>query len=255
MSEPDLLTSATGAAQQESLWHRAPAWRNLTITATIMTFAALVSLQLLAPQADSPVQVAAGPAAAAAELPTDQPPPAAQHPLVQAPEPSQQTTSVPLPAAPARHDAIVPQERMASVNAPAMPAQAAEPSDSCPITLSPQAQPMGGGVVVGFEGVLAAQRRAAGNERSIGGPINPAFANTPRAIVRMDGSETGATGQIAVLPPGMTVNIGDHVTFDGIHRDLTMPCGFVPPLVTADNGPAQPGDNLQAGPNAQAAPQ
>lgn len=97
---------------------------------------------------------------------------------------------------------------------------------------------MGGGVVIGYQGTLAAQRRLSANERNLGGSINPAFANTPRAIVQPDTSMPGTERQIVVVPPGITVGIGDHITFNRIHRDANMPCGFVPPLITSDSGPS-----------------
>jgi hypothetical protein len=121
---------------------------------------------------------------------------------------------------------------------PAQPATATQPETTCGITISSQVLPMGGGVVVGYEGTLAAQQRMFANERAMGGPITPAFANTPRAIVHTDGSAPDAGGQIVVVPPGMTVGIGDHITFNNAHRDASIPCGFLPPLVTSDSGPA-----------------
>ena len=98
---------------------------------------------------------------------------------------------------------------------------------------------MGGGTVIGYEGAAEAQQRMLANERAIGGPINPAYANTPRAIVRTDGTPPGGVAQIVVLPPGVTVNVGDRITFNSAHRDMSMPCGYIPPLLATDTGPSQ----------------
>lgn len=259
MSEPSLLPSAVAAARQESLWDKAPGWRNLTIAATALTFAALALPLGLPQQTNSvpPVQVKAAPAHIVAELPHVQTPPPVTRAVARIPGPSQSTVSSQehLLTPPTGHHAVAPREQTASLAVQPAPALATDSTNVCPITLSPQAQPMGGGVVIGFEGALAAQQRMAANERLMGGPINPAFANTPRAIVRTDGSSPGGPSQIVVLPPGMIVGIGDHIAFNGIHRDMTMPCGYAPPLVTADSGPSQPAANLQPAANAQAMPQ
>ena len=99
---------------------------------------------------------------------------------------------------------------------------------------------MGAGVVIGFEDPQAAQTRMRANESINGAPISPAFASTPRAIVRLDGSVPGAQAQIVVLPPGMIVNRGDHISFNSRHRDPSAVCAYIPPLATADNGPSPP---------------
>jgi hypothetical protein len=130
---------------------------------------------------------------------------------------------------------------------------AAQPQVACGISIGTQVLPMGGGIVTGYEGALVAQRRLAANERSVGGPINPTFANTPRAIVQPDENPLGAQRQIAVVPPGMTVGIGDHVTFNGIHRDAGMPCGYVPPLITSDSPAASPTDHAAGAQSSQIA--
>jgi hypothetical protein len=165
VSEPGLLPPP---APQESLWEQAPAWRNLTIAATLLT-------------------------ATAAALP------------------------------------------LALPGQPDQAAQRPRAVESCAITFATEARPMGTGVVTGFENPDTARQRMLNNEKANGGPISPAFAGTPRAIVQMDGD---GGSQIAVVPPGMEVHVGDRIAFNAIHRDAAAPCAFVPPLVTADNGPA-----------------
>ena len=229
MSEPGLL-QAESAARQDNLWEKAPAWRNLTIAASLLTLAAVATPMLLpqaqdtAPQTPSPKVSLAAPTAKLSAVPKESPAPPAQI----AP-PATPKVAAPQTAAPAQHVAV----------APAQPAANPIPSAACAINLSTQAQAMGGGTVLGFENAQEAQLRMRTNEQSMGGLINPAYAITPRAIVRPDGSVPGGMSQIVVVPPNMTVNPGDHITFSSIHRDTSMPCGFIPPLVTADTGPAQ----------------
>ena len=249
MSEPGFLPSADVAARQESLWDKAPAWRSLTVAASLLTLAAVATPLLLSLPADieHPAPPKAAPARVAAAMPDA---PAPSHAALASPVPSPPsmppprtkaahsvTAPQPLsePAMTIDHPAAAPPTQMALVPAP--PAAATQPQAACGIAISSQVLPRGGGVVIGFEGTLAAQQRMFANERVIGGPITPAFANTPRALVQIDGSAPDAGSQIVVVPPGMTVGIGDHITFNAIHRDASIPCGYVPPLVTSDSGP------------------
>jgi hypothetical protein len=166
------------AAGRESLWNRAPAWRNLVVTATFLTAAALAAL-ILAPQEEAaPQDLAPVQVTSAVSLP-------------------------PLPAAPA-----------CSLNWPAGTG--------------------GAGVVIRFLPPMQAQRRVLNNQQAIGGPINPAYALTPRIVVHTDGGDN----QIVVLPPGVMARVGDRVSFDGIHRDPGSACAYIPPLLTSDAGPA-----------------
>jgi hypothetical protein len=97
---------------------------------------------------------------------------------------------------------------------------------------------MGTGIVIGFVPPLQAQRRLLNNQRAQGGPINPAYALTPRVIVQMDGAPAGNGGQIVVVPPGMSAQIGDRIAFHGIHRDRNSACAYIPPSLTANAGAA-----------------
>jgi hypothetical protein len=271
MSEPGFLPSAVVAARQDSLWDKAPAWRSLTVAASLLTLTAVATPLLLPSPADSehPAQPRAAPVRVAADMPGA---PAPSRTALPSPAPSQRSTppskTIPKPAKSTAHRAPTPPMRTASLPAhpvtapqpiqesanttehpaaapsmqtallPAQPATATQPEATCGITISSQVLPMGGGVVVGYEGTLAARQRLFANERTMGGPINPAFANTPRAIVQTDGSAPDAERQIVVVPPGMTVGIGDHIAFNNLHRDASIPCGYVPPLVTSDSGPS-----------------
>jgi hypothetical protein len=230
--EPAPLAHQTEAA---SLWQRAPAWRNLVVAATFLTAAAL-ALPQLAPEPETPPQA---PARLAAVTPVAATPPAAMPvaPPIVAPVQREVVASVP-------SQAPVPQPAAPQVQAqPAMPQVQAQPvpaenAQACSISLPYQARAMGTGVVIGFERPARAQARMLNNQRQVGGPINPAYAMTPRMIVRMD---RGGQDQIVVLPQGQAAQIGDRVSFNGIHRDPGSVCAFVPPLLAGNAGPAAEG--------------
>jgi hypothetical protein len=67
------------------------------------------------------------------------------------------------------------------------------------------------------------------------GVIDPAYADRPAVIVRLDSGRD----QVGRLPPGLSVNIGDRVTLQGLYRNTALPCHYVPNVVTADLGPAK----------------
>ena len=259
MSEPGLQPAAVAQARQDGLWDKAPAWRTLTIAASLLTLAAVAVPMLLPPPAETGSGARpASPQLAAAAPNLSAPPHVSPAPAI-AP-PANTTPPAAISSPPVAHH-VSPPVRTASLPAhpqatpvpetAALPDHAtAQPQVACGITIGTQVLPMGGGIVTGYEGALAAQQRLAANERNVGGPINPAFANTPRAIVQMDGT---AQRQIAVVPPGMTVGIGDHITFNGIHRDAGMPCGYIPPLVTSDTPAAKPADHAAGAQSSQIA--
>jgi hypothetical protein len=234
------------AAPHDTLWQRAPGWRNLVVTATFFTAAAL-AMPLLAPQEEA---VPAAPVRAISAAPANQasapvaatsivaPPPARQERSVAA-APSAPVTQVPAPQAPRPQPLAslplppaAPQPQTQAQPAPAENAQA------CSISLPYEARAMGTGIVVRFEAPARAQQRMRNNQLAVGGPINPIFALAPRMVVRMDGASPGAPDQIVVLPPGMSARIGDRISFNSIHRDPDAACAFIPPLLTTNAGPA-----------------
>ena len=86
-------------------------------------------------------------------------------------------------------------------------------------------------------GFLSPERAAAllaQTEAQMGAKINPAFIANRRAMVGVRGLE-GSRRVVALVPAVMAIKQGDHVAFTGGHRDATLPCNYVPNLIS---GPA-----------------
>jgi hypothetical protein len=190
---------------RESLWQRAPAWRTLTVAASFLTLAA-VAMPLLDPGGEE-IVLAAVEVTPAVGLPP-LPPPAQARP----------------PARPASH---------ASVVRPAPP-----PADatSCGLNAPSTPRAMGGATIVGF--FTAEQSQATFRNRAgmRGGEPSPTYLGNLWVRIHPDGAAPGVV-RGTVLPAGMQVAIGDHVRFDGAYRDPSLPCHFVPSLITRNDGP------------------
>lgn len=63
-------------------------------------------------------------------------------------------------------------------------------------------------------------------EKQIGVKISPAFADLKRVLVV--GEEDQKFQTLAAIPPSMTLGIGDLVAVIGRHRDVSLPCNFIP---------------------------
>jgi hypothetical protein len=111
------------------------------------------------------------------------------------------------------------------------PRDGASPS-ACSLTLPDHAAAQGGGTVTGFEDREKSLARVAEVEKSVGGRIDPAYADSPRVVVKLDGGRS----QIFIAPAGMQVQLGDRVTLQGGARNPALPCHYVPPLIVADQG-------------------
>jgi hypothetical protein len=202
---------ASGASEQ-SLWNKAPAWRNLIIAASFLTLAAMVLPTLLpAPQAPAPLERTSLPQHEAAAAPVSVAPP--QH-------------LAPAPAAP-HH---VHRTHLAA----SAPAPAAAPSSSVCALHQPAAPlPMGYGVIIGLEDPDFSRADVARREARLGGAIDPHYLGDLRAVVRQDGGRVQAFD----VPRGMAVHVGDHVTLQNSYRSADQACSYIPILVTADSGP------------------
>jgi hypothetical protein len=121
-----------------------------------------------------------------------------------------------------------------------MPAMAivprGEPS-GCQLSVPSHAAQLGGGTVVGFERHDISVARVASTEKTIGGHIDPAYADTLRTMVSLDSGRT----LVFVAPVEMQVRLGDRVTVQGLAQSAGQPCGYVPPLIVTDLG--QPHQN------------
>ena len=103
------------------------------------------------------------------------------------------------------------------------------PAGSCPI--ANWSSPGGGGTVVGFMSASQAASLLARTQASVGASINPAFLHNARAVIGVPDAHSGRKA-IALVPAGLTVKPGDRVTYAGGFRDPSLPCNYVPPLIS-----------------------
>ena len=203
MTEP--LPQADAQPQNASLWDKAPAWRTLTVTASLLTLAAVATPLLLPGPADRPVKPALAADAGKLLLPKPVPTPTPRNDVALA------------TPAPVRHAAA--------------PAQQA----SCALKQSATApRLLGFGTVVGFEDRALAMARIRFTEQQSGGRIDPAFIDNPRVVVK------SPAGQLRtfILPNTMRVQIGDRVMVQNGYRNAALPCNYVPNEIASDIGPA-----------------
>jgi len=85
----------------------------------------------------------------------------------------------------------------------------------------------GEGVVEKLLDPAEAMALLAQTEASTGAPINRAYVNNTRAVLRI------ANGREATVhvPPGMSVAVGDRVAYQGSYRSPDEACSYVPNLV------------------------
>jgi len=242
VNELGLLQSAEGGPQ-DSLWEQAPGWRILAIAASVLPLVAVALPVLLPEQSAAPHATIAVPVTHAAV--------AATAPAVHAPVPllpiSRQpalsemhvaaASAAPMSPGPAQ---ITPSTMPAQpLSAPAQAGTAqTEAQTVCPLRQSTMAIPAGSGAVIGFFTPEQTQARVASDEARLGGTISPSFATLQRVVIRPD-FETRNRLWISALPPGLHVALGDHVTYNTGYRDNSLPCSYVPTLITADQGPVQ----------------
>ena len=113
---------------------------------------------------------------------------------------------------------------------PVEPVSAAPaPSGSCPI--ANWSTPGGEGTVVGFMSAGQAASLLARTQAAVGASINPAFLHNARAIIGVPDARGGRKA-IELVPLGVTVKAGDRVRYAGGFRDATLPCNYVPPLIS-----------------------
>jgi hypothetical protein len=111
---------------------------------------------------------------------------------------------------------------------------------SCSLTVPNAPHPLGVGAVVAFENRSVSLARIKGVERTFGGTIDPAYINNQRVIVRMPNGQE----QVMLQPDTVTVRPGDRVTMQDSYKSPTLPCSYIPNLITGDLGPApQPDAN------------
>ena len=88
----------------------------------------------------------------------------------------------------------------------------------------------GAGKVVGFLDPAEALSMRMRTEMLLRALSDPALRDNPRAVIEVLRPQ-GPSREIAVVPDGMTVGVGESVEFDGGYWDPGNPCAFVPNLV------------------------
>jgi len=117
---------------------------------------------------------------------------------------------------------------------------APEPQSSCPLKPG-LLSPAGAGKVVGFMSLEQARDLTQRTEAERQAKLNPLYIDNLRAFVRPDGSPMRF---IAIVPATLAVKIGDQVEFGGAYRDPSLPCHYMPPLISKIAGPAAPAGNV-----------
>lgn len=100
---------------------------------------------------------------------------------------------------------------------------------SCSLSLVPGSD--GEGVVAGFLSPESAAALLTRTEASVGAKINPAFAQNLRASLSVKTGQ-GSRRVVALVPNGMIVKPGDRVAFTRGHRDMSLPCNYIPNLIS-----------------------
>jgi len=218
MNEPGLLQSAPATLPSEGLWEKAPAWRNLVVGASALTLAAL-ALPLILPQPQAVT-------------------PAPQTALVQHAAPEVPAAPAPLTTPPIAPEAGAP---TGPVHTAALPAQTRthkpmSAATACGLRQPAGPFPMGLGTIIGFEPRAQSLADIPRREARLGGTIDPAYVADLRAMVRQDDGRV----QGFDVSQGMAVQVGDRVTLEDSYRNRSLPCSYVPILIVADSGPAQP---------------
>lgn len=116
----------------------------------------------------------------------------------------------------------------------------AEPQSSCPLKPGP-IFPGSSGKVVGFLLQEQAQTLTQRTEAQLQAKLNPAFVNNLRAVITPEGTQSRL---VALVPATMAVNIGDQVVFTGGYKDPSLPCHYMPNLISKIISPAAPAGDV-----------
>jgi hypothetical protein len=249
MADPQMRPQARARAKAQGdgggLWREAPGWRNLSLLAVGLTAAAAMLVNApgvpTGPGAAPPPAGAAAPPAAAppAAPPTVAPGHAAQ-PAEQpkavaatAPAPAPVQTPAPPPAAPpVRLANIAPQPAQQSQVQPQLDAQ----PQVCLLTAPSLAHLGGAGVILSFEDRAISLSRIPLTQASVHGQIDPAYVDNVRVNVKLDSGRA----EVFLVPKSLAVKVGDRVSVQGLYRNYSLPCNYIPGQVVADLGPAPP---------------
>jgi hypothetical protein len=89
------------------------------------------------------------------------------------------------------------------------------------------------GHVVGFLTPEQAGNLLQRTQTELGMPINPDYLPNVRSLVHLDGSAEGSRS-VYLVPQGMNVRIGDRVEVIAFRTDPSLPCHYIPNLITRD---------------------
>jgi len=83
------------------------------------------------------------------------------------------------------------------------------------------------GTIVRFISPEAARGIIMKTQARTGGTISPAYEHQQRVLVQVE-PRSGNSNPTVVVPDQLNVAIGDVVQFSTGHRDLALPCGYIP---------------------------
>lgn len=98
----------------------------------------------------------------------------------------------------------------------------------CPIRMAGKPMPAGKGVVTKLLTQAEAMALLSSTEAKVGAPIDGAYINNVRAIVRGDDGRV----KTVLVPYGMTVDVGDRISFQSSYVSSPQVCSYVPTLAT-----------------------
>lgn len=106
--------------------------------------------------------------------------------------------------------------------------------DRCPLVrIGDSPHPAGEGVVTKLLSQNEAMALLSRTQAAVGRPIECAYVNNIRAVIMTD----DGTVKTILIPYGMTVAIGDHVSFQSAYLSPRPLCSYVPNLAVTKNTP------------------
>lgn len=222
------------AVRSENLWNKAPAWRNLVVTASLLTGVALALPLIPQPETrPSAAPVAQRPHANAPVMRTAALPPAPKF-VAAAPAPLSPAPSRPMHRAAVAH-ALPPSAPAPARIASATP-QPQSQSNACRLTYPPTIHLSGPARVVSIIDRDVALTLMQEQQQQSGGLIDPDYADNQRVDILL----ANGVVRLALVPRTMQVHMGDLVTAQENFRNVNLPCNYIPVLITSDMGPQPP---------------
>src|SRR5262249_11539689 len=111
-------------------------------------------------------------------------------------------------------------------------AQPARTANACQLPW-PTSPTLGNGIVEGFYDRAAALAMIQTTQAQVHGKIDPNYIDNLRVNIRLPGGNP----LVARVQKNRTVHGAAGVAFQSAFRNPNLPCTYIPPLTTADNGP------------------